>query len=123
MLRRPLGLSLYDENLSGEGAQLHFGLFDAAIVLRACLIAVPVSSEEVKLRQMAVQTDCHAQGFGQRILREIEKIFEKQSVNTFCLHARLTAIGFYEKSGYVVTGCEFVEVGILHVKMLKLIGA
>jgi predicted GNAT family N-acyltransferase len=39
------------------------------------------------------------------------------------LHARLTAIGFYEKSGYVVSGGEFLEVGIPHVKMVKRIAA
>jgi predicted GNAT family N-acyltransferase len=123
VLRAPLGLSLYDEDLSGEGAQLHFGLFDSGNVLRACLIAVPVSAEEFKLRQMAVKTDCQGQGLGRRILNDLEKFLEKQGVVVFSLHARQSAIGFYEKSGYVMSGGEFLEVGIPHVKMVKRIAA
>jgi predicted GNAT family N-acyltransferase len=123
VLRRPLGLSLYDENLSGEGAQLHFGLFDSNNTLSACVIAVPVSVHEVKLRQMAVKSDCQGQGIGRGILDDVEKFHENQSVVVFSLHARLSAIGFYEKSGYVVTGDEFIEVGIPHVKMVKRIAA
>jgi GNAT superfamily N-acetyltransferase len=73
VLRRPLGLSLYDEDLSGERAQLHFGLFDSGNDLLACLIAVPVSAEEVKLRQMVVKADCQGQGLGRLILYDLEK--------------------------------------------------
>jgi predicted GNAT family N-acyltransferase len=122
VLRRPLGLSLYDEELSGEGAQLHFGLFDSGNKLRACVIAVPVSAQEVKLRQMAVKADCQGQGLGRRLLHGLEKFIEKQGVAVFGLHARQSAIGFYEKSGYVVTGGEFIEVGIPHVRMEKRTG-
>jgi len=35
------------------------------------------------------------------------------------MHARKTAIGFYEKSGYSVIGDEFTEVGIPHFEMVK----
>jgi predicted GNAT family N-acyltransferase len=123
VLRRPLGLSLYDEDLSGERAQLHFGLFDSNNTLSACVIAVPVSAHEVKLRQMAVKADCQGQGLGRRILNDLEKFLEKQGAVFFSLHARQSAIRFYEKSGYDVTGDEFIEVGIPHVKMVKRIAA
>jgi predicted GNAT family N-acyltransferase len=55
------------------------------------------------------------------MLHDLEKLLEKQGVIVFSLHARQTAIGFYEKSGYVVTGGEFIEVGITHVKMQKIL--
>jgi predicted GNAT family N-acyltransferase len=35
------------------------------------------------------------------------------------MHARKTAIGFYEKLGYTAEGDEFSEVGIPHVEMRK----
>ncbi len=35
------------------------------------------------------------------------------------MHARKTAVGFYEKLGYKVTGKEFVEITIPHVVMEK----
>lgn len=121
VLRRPLGLSLYDEDLSVESEQLHFGLFDAADVLRACVIAVPVSVLEVKIRQMAVQNGCQGQGLGRRILHDLEEVLAKQGIVRFSLHARKSAIGFYEKLAYAVADDEFVEVGVPHVKMCKVL--
>jgi predicted GNAT family N-acyltransferase len=121
VLRRPLGLSLYDEDLSVESGQLHFGLFDTADVLRACVIAVPVRVQEVKIRQMAVQNGSQGQGLGRRILHDLEENLAKQGVVCFGLHARKTAIGFYEKLAYAVAGDEFVEVGVPHVKMCKVL--
>jgi predicted GNAT family N-acyltransferase len=41
----------------------------------------------------------------------------------FSLHARKTAIGFYEKLAYAVVGGEFTEVGVAHVKMIKRIAS
>jgi len=35
------------------------------------------------------------------------------------MHARKTAMGFYEKLGYAAVGDEFSEVGIPHVEMKK----
>ena len=54
VLRAPLGMNLYDEDLSQEREQLHFGIFDESRCLLACVVAVPVSGTEAKLRQMAV---------------------------------------------------------------------
>ena len=44
VLRRPLGLSLGDEELEAERGQLHFGLFDADGTLLACIVAVPLAA-------------------------------------------------------------------------------
>jgi predicted GNAT family N-acyltransferase len=37
------------------------------------------------------------------------------------MHARKTAIGFYEKQGYAVFGNEFEEVTVPHFEMRKLL--
>jgi hypothetical protein len=43
VLRKPLGLDLFTEDLAAERDQWHFGLFDGAGTLVACAIALPLS--------------------------------------------------------------------------------
>lgn len=122
VLRKPLGLSLYDEDLNREKDQWHFGLFDPDGRLCGCVIAVPISSSEARLRQMAVAPDCQGRGYGTRIIGDIEKELGRRGITHIHLHARVSAAGFYRKQGYGVNGSEFVEVTIPHVRMDKEIG-
>jgi predicted GNAT family N-acyltransferase len=119
VLRQPLGLSLFDEDLTQERDQMHFGLFAQSAKLIACAIAVPQSDSTAKLRQMAVSTDHRGKGHGSALLSSIEKHLIHQGVERLELHARLTAVPFYKKAGYMEEGDTFTEVGIPHVSMLK----
>lgn len=118
VLREPLGLNLFTEDLRKEERDGHFGLFHQGELV-ACLIAVTLSKTEVKLRQMAVLAGCQGQGCGKKLIRCVEKHLAAQGIRSFSMHARTTAIGFYEKLGYSRVGDEFIEVGIPHVKMEK----
>jgi len=121
VLRAPLGLSLYDEDLSREQQQMHFGLFEQNNQLVACVIAVAVSSSEAKIRQMAVARDHQGKGHGRSIINSLEEHLAQQGYRHLSMHARVSAIGFYEKLGYARAGDEFEEVGIPHVQMGKAI--
>jgi len=118
VLRVPIGLSLYDEDLSRESGQMHFGLF-AERKLVACAIAVAISSTEAKIRQMAVSQGTQRQGCGRKLLQALERELAARGFRHFSLNARVVAAGFYEKLGYTRTGPEFTEVGLPHVKMEK----
>lgn len=122
ILRRPLGLSLYDEDLDREEGQWHFGLFDAQDRLCGCVVVVPMGNGQAKLRQMTVTPDCRGRGLGARIIAELERELVSRGVRHIHLHARVSAVGFYEKQGYTTTRGEFVEVTIPHVRMDKEIG-
>jgi len=121
VLRAPLGLSLYDEDLSREQQQMHFGLFEQNNHLVACVIAVAISSTEAKIRQMAVDREHQGKGHGRNIINSLEEHLAQQGYRHLSMHARVTAIGFYEKLGYARAGDEFKEVGIPHVQMEKAI--
>lgn len=118
VLRTPLGMNLYDEDLTGEAAQLHFGLFDRD-VLTASVIAAPISATEVKLRQMAVEPKLQGQGYGRTLLQRVEADLLTRGYGVASLHARITAVGFYAKLGFMRVGEEFLEIGLPHVKMQK----
>ena len=119
VLRLPLGLNLYSEDLQQEKEQLHFGLFDHCNELIACVIAVLQGSGKAKLRQMAVKAGYEGRGAGRRLLLSVEALLVARGVTQLSLHARISAAGFYEKLGYVYSGAPFVEVGIPHIRMEK----
>lgn len=120
LLRAPLGLSLYDEDLAAEAAYHHFGIFcSTSLECVACLVAIPEGDGLFKVKQMAVRGDRQKQGLGARLLSEAEARLAIQGASQIYLHARESAIGFYSKSGYNVVGERFEEVTIPHFKMEK----
>jgi ribosomal protein S18 acetylase RimI-like enzyme len=119
VLRRPLGLSLSADDLKNEQSQLHFGLFDPAGGLVACVIAVPLSPTDAKIRQMAVAPAHQRRGLGQRIMGEVERELRARGVAKLTLNARESAVGFYEKLGYRVVGDRFVDRTVPHFRMVK----
>ena len=119
VLRIPLGRSLYDEDLSSESQQMHFGIFDERNNLVASVIAVNISSTQARIRQMAVDTEYQGKGYGRSLIRCVEDHLGQMGRVHFFMHARMSAVGFYEKLGYARVGQEFMEVGLPHVKMEK----
>ena len=119
ILRIPIGLSLFDDNLGIEEQQMHFGLFDQDKNLIACVIAVACTPTEIKIRQMSVESKHQGKGYGRRIINAVEEKLLQQGFTHFCLNARITAAGFYEKLGYIRVGHEFTEVGLAHIRMEK----
>ncbi|HEY4231543.1 MAG TPA: GNAT family N-acetyltransferase [Thermoanaerobaculia bacterium] len=124
VLRRPLGLSLADEDSTLERDQLHYGLFgpglfDGVETLIACVLAAPISPIEARIRQMAVSPAHQGKGLGRRLLDEVESDLRARGFRRLQLSARSTAVGFYEKLGYATLGEEYVSVTVPHVRMMK----
>jgi len=118
VLRAPLGLPLSEDDLQGEADQLHFGLFDDG-VLAACVTAIALTEDHAKIRQTAVAAVYQRQGLGRRIMTQLEAALAARGSAALSLHARSTAVGFYQKLGYETVGDEFIEVSIPHRKMAK----
>lgn len=119
VLRVPLGMNLQDEDLTAERHQRHFGLFLTDGSIAACAIAVSISADETKIRQMAVRADLQGRGHGRFLMTRLQEALAAEGVSHLSLHARSHVAGFYESLGFLRTGDEFTEVGIPHVKMVK----
>jgi predicted GNAT family N-acyltransferase len=119
VLRKPIGLSLYDEDLDAEKNQLHFGLFDANAQLVGCVIAVAAPPRHAKIRQMAIEPGNQGKGLGRFLLATVERLLLQRGLTQLSLHARVTAAGFYESQDYAACGSPFIEVGIPHIEMHK----
>ncbi len=121
VLRKPLGLALTVEELAKEEGQLHFGLFEPDDNLVACVVAVKLSPTDARIRQMAVSPIHQRRGVGKRLMKELEANLRSRGFTTFVLHARASAVGFYEKLGYEVVGDEFVDLTVAHFRMVKVV--
>lgn len=118
LLRKPLGLDLFTEDLAAESGYRHFGMIEENRVV-ACALAIPVTPEKAKIRQMTVALEYQRQGVGRQLLRNMELDLKQQGIESLELEARSTAVGFYEKLGYITEGNEFLVVSIPHKRMVK----
>ena len=118
IMRKPLGLSFSPEELAKEKNDILIGAFDED-EMTGCCILTDISSGSVKLRQMAVLKNMQGKGIGEMIIQFAENIARDKGYRTLTMHARDTAIGFYEKYGYKVEGEGFIEINIPHHIMKK----
>ena len=120
LLRRPLGLCLYDEELGREKQFRHIGAFLGGSLI-ATLLLVPgeTAASPMHMKQVAVEEPFQGQGIGRKLLAFTESLLQAEGIPGVFLHARQTAVGFYEKAGYTCQGEAFLEVGIPHRYMEK----
>ncbi|MEO6832688.1 MAG: GNAT family N-acetyltransferase [Chitinophagaceae bacterium] len=118
VLRKPIDLCLFTEDLSGEVAETIIIILSDENVI-GCGMLKCLSPEEMQLRQMAVDKAFQGLGIGRMLVAEAELLAKKSGAKSLLLHARQTAIPFYEKCGYSATGAAFTEVGIPHLLMKK----
>jgi ribosomal protein S18 acetylase RimI-like enzyme len=71
VLRKSLGLDLFEENLEEERDSFHFGMFDN-IRLVGCVVVKPLSDTRVQLRQMAVDPGFQGQGLGRKVMEGVK---------------------------------------------------
>jgi ribosomal protein S18 acetylase RimI-like enzyme len=118
ILRKPLGLSFSQEELLQEKDQILIGAFDEEKMLGCCML-VNEGEGTVRLRQMAVNNNLQGKGIGRALMNFAENIARDQGYKKLTMHARKTAIGFYEHLGYQISSTEFEEVTIPHFVMEK----
>lgn len=119
ILRKPLGLSFTPEALGAESGDLHLACYDASGALCGCLILTPAGEGHVKMRQVAVSASLQGRGVGRAMVERSEEIARERGFTEMTLHARETAVPFYERLGYERVGERFEEVGIPHWAMRK----
>ena len=120
VLRKPLGLEFMREELMDENEQFHFGYF-LHNDLVGCLVFKNIGNSELKMRQVAINPYFQKHGIGSKMVIESENWAIKNGFTKISLHARELAKSFYIKMNYQVIGSSFLEVGISHFKLFKLL--
>lgn len=118
ILRQPLGLSFTEEEIAKEKNNIHIASYDDDEMLGCCMLT-PLDNDTVQLRQMAVPDKLQGKGIGASIMSFAETLARDKGYKKIVMHARDTAIGFYEKFGFKQKGTTFLEVNLPHHVMEK----
>lgn len=74
--------------------------------------------DEITVRIGRVLSVTHGIGLGTKVMTEaINDIKQNMKCQKICLDSQNHAIGFYEKLGFKAVSGEFLEEGVIHVKM------
>ena len=119
ILRKPLGMSLYDQNLEEEKDHIHIigKSFEDDVI--AYLQFKIIDEKLAKMQQVVVLPKYQSIGVGKSLVNFSEKFISNIGIYSILLHAREPVVGFYEKLGYEKFGEKFLEVTIPHHKMNK----
>lgn len=122
VLKEPFGIPFMDEEKEADKKNILLGaFFPNGGDLVGCCILVHLSDGIVKLRQMAVDFFYHKKGLGAQLIDYAEEVAMENNYHIVYLHARKTALYFYKKQGYTIEDDEFIEVGLPHFGMMKLL--
>jgi predicted N-acetyltransferase YhbS len=120
VLRKPLGLERAAVLFPFDRESLHLVALDAGRVV-GCVLFHPEGTGTGRLFQMAVEPDRQGTGLGTRLVRALEEELARRGFREVILHARDTAVGFYARLGYAPVGAPYLEVGIPHQNMRRLL--
>jgi predicted GNAT family N-acyltransferase len=113
------GVSAAAERDGRDGDALHLVAVEGGRVVGTCrLVFAPRS---VFLGRLAVEPDRRRRGIGAALLREAAEQARAARVERISLHAQLDVLALYTGLGYVELGAPFVEEGIDHVTMEKVL--
>ena len=117
-MRVPLGLSLFDEDLSGEVNDHHIAVYRKGDLIGGCIIT-PLSSTTARMRQVVIAPEYRNHAIGRMMMLFAEERTAQLGLSRLILDSRLSALRFYEKLGYRKVGSQFMEVGLPHYMMEK----
>jgi predicted N-acetyltransferase YhbS len=118
ILRDPLGLQFSQEELEEEKNHILIAAYDDDDMLGCCLLK-KIDVHTLQLRQMAVKNNLQRKGIGASIMSFVETLSRDKGYKKIIMHARDSAIGFYERCGYKQKGEQFIEINLPHHVMEK----
>lgn len=117
-LRKPIGLSIYDEDLTSEINDYHIGAFINKQLV-GILILTKLNEKQIKMRQVGVTESMRGKNIGKELVKFSEELAFDLGFKEIVLNARETVVVFYEKLSYKIVSDKFIEVILPHYKMQK----
>jgi predicted GNAT family N-acyltransferase len=102
-----------------DGRALHLVAVDAERVIGTCRLVF--DGRVAKLGRLVVEKPRRGEGVGSTLLQEAERAARLAQAESIALHAQLPARDLYARQGFVDSGPSFMEEGIPHVAMEKLL--
>ncbi|MGB1539654.1 MAG: GNAT family N-acetyltransferase [Rickettsiales bacterium] len=121
VLRRPFGRALTTEDRERDKERIHVAVLEGDRVIATASICY-LADGQTQFRQVAVAEAGQKTGAGRQLMAYAEQIALNAGYTKALVHARNTAIEFYQRIGYVGEGDLFDENGIPHWLMRKRLG-
>ena len=100
---------LYEMELGEDQRGIHFGAFtDDKLV---GIISLFQTDKSFQFRKLAVSSEYQKRGIGNALLRRVEEFAASEGGTLIWCNARVSAIGFYLRAGYVHTDKLFSKNG------------
>ncbi|HET9073098.1 MAG TPA: GNAT family N-acetyltransferase [Solirubrobacteraceae bacterium] len=113
------GVPRHEERDGRDHDALHLIAVRDGELLATCRLVFVGST--VQFSRLAVARSARRQGIATDMLKRTDAETQAGGARRIVLHAQTYARSLYDKAGYVVTGREFVEAGIRHVAMEKVL--
>jgi ribosomal protein S18 acetylase RimI-like enzyme len=118
LLRKPLGLQFTATELEGEVDSYHLACYQDDMLV-ACIVMKPMGNGTIRMRQLIVVEQYQRRGIGTALVAYAESFVRERGFREIVMHARETAVAFYERLGYEKEGECFIDVTIPHFFMRK----
>ena len=112
---RPLDRDAFDFNAD------HVVVIDESGACVGTGRAVRLDARTCQVGRMATAASHRKGGVGAAVLDALERMAELRGLREIVVHSQLPAVTFYGKRGYVAEGDTFLEEGVPHVKMRKVL--
>jgi GNAT superfamily N-acetyltransferase len=106
---------ILDMELAEDWDGMHFGLYHEHEL--TAVVSLFINGATAQFRKMAVLLNDQRKGFGQQLLRYLINYCKNQQINSLWCNARVDAVGFYEKFGFVAIDESYVRNQIAYIKM------
>ncbi|WP_313128787.1 GNAT family N-acetyltransferase [Anaerocolumna sp.] len=122
IMRKPLGLSIKNDDLSYEQQAAVFAVFDGETILGTGVLIFE-GEATAKVRFLCVEPNLQKSGIGRAILESMEKRSLQHGIKKICLESRVTAKDFYKKLGYQEYGEIYLmnQAPVEHIRMQKIL--
>lgn len=103
-----------------ENSSLHLVVYDVNKPIATARIYA-LTDDTYKVQRVAVLKEYRTRGIGKKLMEEIERKAKILQAIKLTLGSQNTAIPFYEKLGYTISSAEFMDAGIPHHSMTKIL--
>lgn len=121
VLRQPLHLTFHTEDITAEAEDVHFAAYDDEWNLVGTLLMTQMTPTTYKMRQVAVRPHMQGRGVGRYMVAKVERWCGTNHISTIVLSARAEAVRFYQTMDYTAVGEPYLEIGIEHLQMMKVL--
>lgn len=114
------GVPIDREHDEYDDCAIHFVAYDGTQPVGAARLR-EYENRVGKIERVAIRAERRGEGWGRKIMAAVETTAHEEGFALLRLDSQNDAIGFYERLGYEVVSESFIDAGIPHRTMVKLL--